>query len=161
MNIEWCKSYVVKNSGTIEDAEDLFQSCIHVAWVNLKTGKFVGSQEKFNAYLRQICKYKWINILKTRKPTSSINEDRNDYSEGNQQDENWEENEIQTNLLIESLMQLGEGCREILSRFYFKKSSLKSIASTRNTTEKSIKTIKFRCMNKLRKTYLELQRKHE
>lgn len=155
-NFAWLQRYVMQHSGTVEDAQDVFQEGVSVAWLNLAAGRFVGDAEQFNAYVRQICKYKWINVLRSSARTKVVLEDDFSRFEGLRDeteslDEQWE----QTRRLRDSFAGIGEKCRELLGRFYFRKQSLADIADAMGNTEESVKTIKYRCMMRLRKIYLE------
>ncbi len=160
-NLEWCKRYVEKNSGTREDAADVFQESISVAWHQLKEGKFQGDVDQFNAYIRQICKYKWINELKAAsRKTVRL--------EGNLSTVDWlvdpqqaEDDSSQIKLLQASFAAIGDKCKELLGRFYFKRQSLSALAQQMGMTDESMKTTKYRCMMRLRKAYLERAKENE
>lgn len=161
-NFPWLKRYIRQNSGKMEDAEDVFQESISAAWLNLKTGKFKGDAEQFNAYVRQICKYKWISRLKSAEHTRMVLEDDLSLFEGTADEQELLDEQLgQTMRLNASFADLGEKCRELLGRFYFKRQPLAKIADAMNNTEESIKTIKYRCMMRLRKIYLEKYHNHE
>ncbi|MFN3996390.1 RNA polymerase sigma factor [Algoriphagus sp.] len=160
-NFEWCVSYVRKNSGTADNAADIFQESISIAWINLKEGKFQGDSENFNAYIRQVCKFKWINQLRSISNNKIIlKEDLSDF-EGKTDLDSVEQDSSQIDLLHASFSSIGEKCRDLLDKFYFKRESLATIAQQHNATEASVKTIKYRCMVRLRKAYLELSKGNE
>ncbi len=155
-NFPWLERYIRKNSGKAEDAQDVFQESVSAAWINLKAGKFKGDAKQFNAYVRQICKYKWINQLKSAAHTrTTLEEDLSQFEGGADTIESLDEQLKQTRQLNASFASIGEKCRELLGRFYFKRQPLAKIADAMNNTEESIKTIKYRCMMRLRKIYLE------
>lgn len=161
-NFSWLQGYILKNSGTLEDAADVFQEGVSAAWLNLRAGKFRGDAEQFNAYVRQICKYKWINQLKSAGRTRLVLEGDLSSFEGEADDaEVWARQLEQNQRLNASIARIGEKCRELLGRFYFQRQSLAKIAGAMNNTEDSIKTIKYRCMMRLRKIYLEKQHNDE
>ncbi len=155
-NYPWLEGYILRNSGVVSDAQDIFQEAVCAAWVNLREGRFSGSPEQFNAYLRQICKYKWFNHLKSaayRKQDYS-----RDVSALEAADESGEElalQEQQNRQLKKCFEQLGERCRQVLGQFYYQRKSLAEIAAEQQNTEESIKTIKYRCMVRLRKLFIE------
>ncbi len=157
-NFPWLEHYILQNSGTKEDAGDVFQEALAAAWLNLRSGKFTGNRQQFNAYLRQICKYKWINELRSgaRKKTSyTDNVPEEGILPGLQEDDL-----ERTRMLNSSLGKLGDKCREVLQLFYYKKKSMAEIANSLQNTEDSVKTIKYRCMMQLRKYFLEEMRKN-
>jgi RNA polymerase sigma factor (sigma-70 family) len=60
-------------------------------------------------------------------------------------------------LLRKCFEYLGEKCKNVLGLFYYKQQPMSKIAELTGDTEDSIKTIKYRCMQRLRKLYLEKQ----
>jgi RNA polymerase sigma factor (sigma-70 family) len=159
-NSEWCKKYVCNNNGSEADASDLFQDSISVAWFNLREGKFLGDQEDFNAYIRQICKNKWINQLRLAAKSPVILKENLSLMETPIESESEQETR-QILLLKESFSSIGEKCRDLLSKFYFGKQSLATLSKLMGNTEESMKTIKYRCMMRLRKAYLERSKEDE
>lgn len=155
-NYAWLEKYILKNSGSVDDARDVFQESVLAAWVNLKSGRFSGSQDQFNAYLRQICKYKWITVLRSAANKRTLYTEDPAVFEGHPDSEqNFDEQILESTQLKSSLEALGEKCRAVLNLFYYEQKSLAEIAIAQQNTEESIKTIKYRCMMQLRKIYLE------
>jgi RNA polymerase sigma factor (sigma-70 family) len=156
-NLPWMESYLIQNSGTQSDAHDLFQESITAAWINLKTGRFTGTREQFNAYIRQIARHKWINELRSRSRKKTISTEiipeRGDDLPSGDDAENAEK-------LQASFRELGEKCRQILGLYYYQKKSMAEIAVQMENTENSIKTIKYRCMMQLRQLFLEKSRQN-
>jgi RNA polymerase sigma factor (sigma-70 family) len=52
--------------------------------------------------------------------------------------------------LREVYAKLDDKCRQVLDQFYFERKDLASIAASMGVEEESIRTIKYRCMMKLR-----------
>lgn len=158
-NFPWLQQYIRQHTGSVEDAQDIFQESVAAAWLNLKEGRFKGSREQFNAYVRQICKYKWINLLKSApRRNMRLTEDLSVFESGDDGIEALGEQIRQSKLLTQCFSQLGEKCRQVLGLFYYKRQPLGKVAEAMGNTEESIKTIKYRCMTKLRKLYLENNR---
>ncbi len=160
-NMGWFESYVLKNSGTSEEARDVFQDSVSAAWLNFRNGAFKGNADQFNAYVRQICKYKWISMLRTSSRRLVRLEEDLSFFEDVAVADQLEAEITQSRLLRASFLTIGKKCRELLGLFYFKRQSLTEISKRMGYTEQSIKTIKYRCMMKLRKAYLEKEGKDE
>lgn len=160
-NYPWLENYVRQNSGNHSDAKDVFQESIAAAWISLKEGRFKGDEAQFNAYLRQICRYKWINQIRSAARNKIIYNDAYLEQEvGNNGYEALKDQLQQSGLLQECFMQLGAKCKQVLGLFYYSRKSLGEIAAGMGNTEESIKTIKYRCMMQLRKLFLEQNKKH-
>lgn len=155
LHFPWLHQYVKKNAGNTADAEDIFQEALIAAWIGLNSGRFIGSSEKFGAYLRQICKHKWISHL--RSANFKNMQSTGDMAAFEEIGETGvDEMQLTTaKMLRSSVAVLGDKCKKILNAFYFNRKSLAQIAKEESNTEESIKTIKYRCMMQLRKIYLE------
>lgn len=152
----WLLQYIKKNNGDRADAEDIFQEGLMAAWINLKAGRFEGPEEKFGAYIKQICKYKWLSHLRSagfkqlqHTPDMAVFEQMEQIGADQQLQL------AQAKLLSESLAALGQKCKKLLQLFYYQRKSLSEIAALEGNSQESIKTIKYRCMMQLRKIYLE------
>lgn len=148
------KYYVLKNGGTLDNVNDVFQEAYFACWKKLSTGKFKPKNKaEIEAYLFTIAKNKWIDQtrLVSRKKTISIDEkmyhlkadDTNDTSE-------MAENEERLSITLAAFENLGQACKELLTQFYFHKISLREIAEKLNMEEASAKNKKYRCIQKLK-----------
>lgn len=156
-NLPWCKNYVLNNSGSIEEAKDIFQESLSIAWLNLRQGKFIGDENNFQAYLRKICQYKWMDELKRKSKFSSFDPAQIDLTD----EELIPENEKLLNWLSLCMDVLQDRCKKVLSLFYFKGEKLSEIAEEIQVNTESAKTIKYRCMMRLREAYLKLEKENE
>lgn len=160
-NYTWLLQYVQLNSGNAADAQDVFQESVYAAWTNLKEGRFTGNSDQFNAYLRQICKYKWLNQLKaTNRARTTYQDNLEELEQADAGEQAVGEAAEQGRLLKLCFARLGDKCKQVLGLFYYKKQTLSQIAKAVNNTEESVKTIKYRCMMQLRKLYLEQNKKN-
>jgi RNA polymerase sigma factor (sigma-70 family) len=142
--------YVQKNSGTQQDAEDVFQEVV-VSFIDLvKKNKFRG-ESSVKTFLYALNRHMWLNELKRRgratareakyeqaKPhlimdasyTLIINEDKN-----------------KVYALIE---QLGSNCKKILLLYYYENQSMKEILTqTDYETEQVVRNKKYKCLKQL------------
>jgi RNA polymerase sigma factor (sigma-70 family) len=157
-NFSWLLRYVQQNSGNASDAEDIFQESLFAAWVNLKEGRFTGNKDQFNAYFRRICQNKWINQLNSAHRTkTSYRDDFNGIEPPAEESIADGQSNEESILLRKCFEGLGEKCKNVLGLFYYKQQPMSKIAELTGDTEDSIKTIKYRCMQRLRKLYLEKQ----
>lgn len=146
-------SYIVKNSGSREDANDIAQEGIISLFTNIKLGKYEQqSKTRLSSYYIQICKFKWLDHLKSAhfKRTSSIN----DFKEkDNLLFETHSEIEIDDQRiknLHKAINKMGSRCKGILKAFYWEKKKLSEIAATFKLSHESAKNAKYRCLKKIR-----------
>lgn len=143
---------VNRNSGTDDDAMDIFQEGILALWTNISQGKYeLKENAKISTYLFALCRNLWISKLRKRKEVKPV-EDHTlqiDPAEVDALEEEYE----QVKQLKSLFNKMGDSCKKLLDLFYFKKSSLKEIAVLMEITEKTAKNNKYRCMQNLRQLY--------
>lgn len=138
---------ILSNSGTTEQAKDIYQDAFLTFWTSIKTGRFHPENESaLSGYLYQISKNKWLDIVRSQAYKRTVFQD--DFPEPIEE----ESFEKETSLvrLEGAFSRLGDTCRELLTRFYYKKESLRSLAEYFGWTEATTKNSKYRCMEKLR-----------
>ena len=141
------EAFVMANSGTAEEAKDIYQEAFIAVWQNIKAGHFVPQNgSSLEAYLFQIAKYKWYDNLKAAKKISKRPVEDNSFIESAYNEE--EENYIEK--VQQHFKNLGEPCRQVLTLFYFMKQSMNKIAATFSWTEATAKNNKYRCLQRLR-----------
>lgn len=148
--------YIFKNSGDENDAKDIFQEAMIAAWLNIKEEKFKPkTADSLGGYIFQIAKFKWLDKLKS-KPHRMTNRIENDgHIESLHQD--IDGNDIQDERIskLNTLYgKLDDKCKRILDRYYYQKMSLEEIGNDLAHDSGTIKTLKYRCMKKLRAVYL-------
>ncbi|MGO3182437.1 MAG: RNA polymerase sigma factor [Aequorivita sp.] len=148
------KRYVLKNSGSEQQAKDIYQESFLAMWRNVKNNRFSSKSETaINGYIYQIAKNKWRDHLRSSryKNTTFINREIEfDESE-------IEENEVQDKkikLIMDSINQLGERCQLLLKLFYFQRKPYKEIAQIMKMDEASARNAKYRCQEQLKKMTL-------
>lgn len=152
-NYKKVEQHILMNNGSVDQAKDTYQEAFIALWRNVKSGKFEARNETaLQGYLYQIAKNKWTDYLRSSQ-----------YKKTGQLPAQWESAESaeeipDKNANIHSVMsafkQLGTGCQELLSRFYFEKKSVREIAQYLEIEEASARNKKYRCMQKLKELAL-------
>lgn len=149
-HFDFLSRYIVNNSGSEQDAEDVFQE-VMVAFINLvQAGKFRG-EASIKTFLFSLNKNIWLNELK-RRGRASAREER--YEKQHEQREMTVDlaMELQQTRaeLMNTLEALGENCKKILLLFYFENQSMKEIADQLPyENEQVIRNKKSKCLKKL------------
>ena len=143
------EKYVLTNSGTIEEAKDIYQEAFITLWRNIQMEKFYPeSEHSLNAYLYRIAKNKWLDHLRSchyRKTVPLM------AAADKREEEEIPEEDVQFIIEVKKhFQQLGENCQELLIRFYYKKESMRTISKQFDWTEASTRNNKYRCLQKLR-----------
>ena len=149
-NYHTVEKYVLKNNGCIDQAKDIYQEAFITVWRNIQLDKFhPESENALAAYLCQIARNKWMDQLRSKHYMKNrpINDLVHKLPEENLE-------EIEENNFIGDVKKhfekLGEKCKEVLTRFYYKKQSMKKIALRFGWTDATARNNKYRCLQKLR-----------
>jgi len=134
------KTIVLKNNGSLADAEDVFQDGLIALYNNVISGRFK-SQSSIETYLYSICKNKWYTkAKKTGKVTNLGDLDRTEVLPV----------QINSERIKKVLDLLSDKCRDLLHEYYFNGSSMIEIMTKFNLkSEQSAKNKKYLCMKKL------------
>jgi len=152
-NYHKTEKYVLENQGSVAEAKDIFQEAFIAAWRNIKLDKFRPENESSLAgYLYTIAKYKWLDCLRSahyRKtvPMDNVMAATEDTTQRMDLDKGDHEYLQQVRAHFE---RLGANCRDVLTRYYYKKESLRTISSALNWTEATARNNKYRCLQQLR-----------
>lgn len=157
-NYPFVESWILKNNGSRDDAKDVFQDALVAVWMNVKNGKYHSNGVAFGTYLKQVARNKWIDRLRSKefKSTGRVY-DENALHDQADHDREAQEQEERFQYLEGLYQNLGQKCKQILKGFYFDKKSLAELGDDLGHDEQSMRTMKYRCMQKLK----EMHRKNE
>ena len=143
------EKYVLNNNGSVEQAKDIYQEAFIAVWRNIQLDKFYPENESaLEGYLYQIARNKWLDYLRSnqyKKHTPLSNLTNRLPEETAREEDNGYIDDV-----IKQFEQLGENCRELLTRFYYRKESMKIIAKQFEWTEATARNNKYRCLQQLR-----------
>ncbi|HDO26682.1 MAG TPA: sigma-70 family RNA polymerase sigma factor [Bacteroidetes bacterium] len=158
-NYEKVETLILRNSGTKEEAKDIFQEAFIAAWRNIKDNKFLPENNSaINGYLYTIAKNKWMDYLRSPEYkkkvafNSSIAEPVHLPADGKGDSEEFNK---KLSVAMEAFEKLGEACKNLLIKFYFEKKSMKEIAEELQMDASSARNKKYRCMQVLRELAFE------
>lgn len=143
------KKHILKNSGSKQEAEDIFQEALIIFCRKVDEPQFE-LRCSINTYLFSVCKLLWLDELK--KKNKQIKSNFLTLTDEHLKEEDII-NDIEQDKPImqaqQALQQLGDKCKELLNMFYFKKLSMQVIAEQLGfKTEKVAKNQKYRCIEK-------------
>ena len=143
-------SYIVQNSGTEEDARDIFQEAILAVFQKAKTGQ-LQINTAFQPYLYAVCRNLWLMQLRKKTTQRVTNMDDRQHDMGTDsfgEAEQTANRYARQRLMEEQLQQLGEGCRKLL-KLSWSGLPLEEIGRMLNNTYAYIRKKKSECMAKL------------
>jgi RNA polymerase sigma factor (sigma-70 family) len=151
-NYNLVQALVINNSGTSEDAKDIFQEAMIVLYEKVQSGTFeLNCQIKTFVY--SVSRRLWLKRL--------MQQNRFIISDGQEEaiaiDGEMEEHEKRNTefVMMERAMSgLGEPCKSLLEAFYLQKKSMQEIAAGFGyTNSENAKNQKYKCLMRLKKLF--------
>tara|TARA_A100000164_G_scaffold280132_1_gene252434 strand:- start:135 stop:674 length:540 start_codon:yes stop_codon:yes gene_type:complete len=132
---------VLKNNGTVEEANDVYQDALIVFWQKAISGN-LKITAKISTYLYSICKNCWLKEL-NRKKRLSYTEHEVSMAEPNHED-------IMSKVVQDAMEVLGDPCKSVLIYYYFNQMSMSEIADRMNySNANTVKAKKYKCKKRL------------
>jgi RNA polymerase sigma factor (sigma-70 family) len=139
------RSYVLKNQGRNEDAEDLLQDALIVLWQKVQQENFVLSS-KLSTYIMAVCKNLWLKRLGKQqrlegedKILPHLHVTADNFSEISD-----------FKHLQKAMDEIGETCKKLLMMFYFDGNDMEQIARKMQfANADTAKAKKYQCFKKL------------
>ena len=132
---------VITNSGTEEEARDVYQDALVVFWQKARSGNLVLTS-KMSTYIYSVCQNLWRKELDRKKRLSNEEKDSSETMdlEGPEREK----------IIAKCMDQLGETCRKVLMYYYFDELSMQEIADKLGfANTDTAKTKKYKCKQKL------------
>jgi RNA polymerase sigma factor (sigma-70 family) len=142
-------TFILGNSGTEDDAIDIFQDTLLIFSRNLKNGAF-REESSIKTYLFGICKNLWFKEIQRKKRAQIFPLD--------QQDNDGHDLEYLKNIekIGHLINQLQEGCKQILIEFYYNNRSMAELKDLFQLNSiQAAKNKKWRCLSYLVRMFKE------
>lgn len=142
------EQYVLNNSGSTDEAKDIYQEAFIAVWRNIQLGRFqLHNGSSLDGYLFQVAKHKWLDHLRATKRRQMVA--LTDSDGMHEKDMEAEETELLQHIK-KNLLLLGSVCQDLLKRFYYNRQSMRTIAADMDWTEATARNNKYRCLQRLR-----------
>jgi RNA polymerase sigma factor (sigma-70 family) len=129
---------VITNSGTEEEARDIYQDALIVFWQKATSGNLVLTS-KISTYIYSICQNLWRKELDRKKRLSKDSPVTLDTDTAEKE-----------KIIARCMDQLGETCKKVLMYYYFEEMSMQDIAEKLGfANTDTAKTKKYKCKKKL------------
>jgi RNA polymerase sigma factor (sigma-70 family) len=141
---------ILNNSGTIEEAKDIFQDAMVIlmdkyTWDKLDLNCMLGT------YIYSISRNLWFEQLRKQKKENAF-ADIERYNTVDISVEYYEEEPDMFELVCTTIDSLGDPCKTLLELYYFENHSWESIASImRYSSAASARNQKYKCLERIRK----------
>lgn len=147
-----CSGLVLKNSGTMEDAQDVFQEAILVFIKKLKNPDFKLTSSS-STFMYAVVRNLWLKQLRKRgkRALLIIDDEEKHLQLPDLSDLEEVEKREEQHLAVEAAMRtLSKECQSIILHYYFNKLALGRIAELLDYSKNFIKVKKKRCMDALK-----------
>lgn len=146
---------VIQNSGTEEEAKDVFQEAMMVLYDKAKRGDFTLSS-KLKTYMYSVCRRLWLKQLGSQ---GRAFQDISSYEEVIPVEDDLarhREKDLQLLLMERAMDKLGEPCRTIIHDFYMANLSMQEICEKLGyTNADNAKNQKYKCLQRLKKLFFD------
>ena len=166
--------YLRKNySVSDDDLDDIFQEASVALFLNLRDGKLTTLTSSLGTYFMKVCinqtlkflgkKSKVLPLIDENRITNNntVRDDKLDQLYGICMDTEEEDRKVRMEILINNIIaSMTHTCKNILHGYYWNDFSTSTIADMFSfSSADSVKTQKYKCMNKFRDKYNELKNK--
>ncbi len=149
-HFESLSRYIINNSGSRQDAEDIFQEVL-VNFIDLvQKDKFRG-ESTIKTFLFSMNRHTWLNELKRRGRALSREEKFEKGQERVEMDTSHLIAEREEKAAVAAIVnELGDTCKKILTLFYYENLSMKEILEVTNyENEQVVRNKKYKCLKQL------------
>ncbi len=146
------RKYVEQNSGQLAQAEDIFQDAVVVLWQKIQYDEIVDQgDEKLKSLLYLICQRRWLDYLRSSVRKQNMASAQSPLEEAYESTESDQLDSHQIRLRWQIFEKLDPRCQEILKDFYLHGLEMKRIAEKWKLGYDTMKTTKYRCLEKAKK----------
>jgi RNA polymerase sigma factor (sigma-70 family) len=147
------QTLVINNSGTSDDARDIFQEAIVVLYEKAKSGSFE-LHAQLKTYLYAVCRRLWLKKLMIYKRFSGDLANAPETIATEDDLEIYDHRTEDFELMDRALHHLGEPCKELLESYYLRKKNMSEIAKEFGyTNADNAKNQKYKCLMRLKKIF--------
>lgn len=158
-NYNLVQTLVVNNSGSADDAKDIFQEAMIVLYQKAQSGSFE-LHCQIKTFLYSVCRRLWLKRLQ-QQSRYSLYENSEDLVIVDEDVEDHEKRSTEFTVMEKAMSGLGEPCKSLLEAFYLQKKNMQEIAANFGyTNAENAKTQKYKCLMRLKKAFF-LQYKNE
>ena len=144
---------VCSNSGTEQEAKDIFQEAVIVFYERAQQPDFVLTC-KIKTYLYAVCRRLWLKRLTERKRFDVSIPEAETFDRMEEEMTEVVESEMNFQRMRDSLQALGEPCRTIIEDFYIRDFSMEIIREKFGyTSADNAKNQKYKCLQRLKKLF--------
>jgi RNA polymerase sigma factor (sigma-70 family) len=152
-NYNMVQALVINNSGTADDAKDVFQEAMIVLYQKVKTGTFELNC-LIKTYVYSVSRRLWLKRLMHQNRFSLTGDNEELQAIPDEDLEEHDQRNTEYTMMEKAVNTLGEPCRSLLEAFYMQKKTMQEIATNFGyTNAENAKTQKYKCLMRLKKAF--------
>jgi RNA polymerase sigma factor (sigma-70 family) len=152
-NYTMIQSFVLNNSGSVDEARDIFQEAMVVLYEKSTDNSFTLSS-KIKTYLYSVCRRLWLKRLQQLNKYNTQIESVAEVVPVEEEIGEHEKRNADFLLMEHALGKIGEPCKSLLNAYYLQKKSMQDIAEEFGyTNADNAKTQKYKCLIRLKKLF--------
>lgn len=147
------QTFILNNSGSVEDARDIFQEAIIVLYEKSKSDTFSLTCQ-LRTYVYSICRRLWLKRLQQLSRYSAPADHLEEVVPVEEDLEEHEKRNADFVLMEQAMSKIGEPCKSLLDAYYLQKKSMQDISAEFGyTNADNAKTQKYKCLVRLKKLF--------
>ena len=152
-NYAMIQSFIRNNSGSQDDARDIFQEAMIVLYEKARSGSFELSSQ-IKTYIYSVCRRLWLKRLNQMQRYSGNLDNIEETVHIEEELETHEKKNADFILMETAMSKIGEPCKSLLDAYYIQKKHMQEIAADFGyTNADNAKTQKYKCLMRLKKLF--------
>ncbi len=152
-NYNMIQSLIINNSGSADDAKDIFQEAMIVLYERVRSGTFELNC-LIKTYVYSVSRRLWLKRLQQMSRYAPTLDDLQDTVPVEEEIEENERINNEFQAMDKAISSLGEPCKSLLEAYYLEKKSMQEIAlSFGYTNADNAKNQKYKCLMRLKKIF--------
>jgi RNA polymerase sigma factor (sigma-70 family) len=152
-NFAMIQSFILNNSGSQDDARDIFQEAMIVLFEKSRSDSFELSSQ-LKTYIYSVCRRLWLKRLNQMQRYSGSLENVEETVQVEEDLETHEKRNADFTLMETAMSKIGEPCKSLLDAYYIQKKHMQEIAADFGyTNADNAKTQKYKCLMRLKKLF--------
>ena len=152
-NFAMVQSFILNNSGSSDDARDIFQEAMIVLFEKSRSESFELSSQ-LKTYIYSVCRRLWLKKLNQNQRYTGQIENMEETIPVEEDLESHEKRNTDFTLMETAMSKIGEPCKSLLDAYYIQKKHMQEIAADFGyTNADNAKTQKYTCLMRLKKLF--------
>jgi RNA polymerase sigma factor (sigma-70 family) len=149
-------AYIMRNSGTSDDAKDVLQESLVILWERIRTGSFE-YKAQLNTFIYATVKNLWSQRLRQKKRLSSTEIDPEAHEDDSPSVLDSLITTEKAEMVRAALETIGDQCKKLLLLFYWEEESMEEIAVRMGfANADTVKAQKYQCKKALERALSQL-----